>query len=160
MGTSSSTLITFEGPHLQKKVRFHHIVTPVFRYKHKMLVGSCCRAFGHKVDLCPNTKEAGCSKCQQVGHPPVTCAATQPKCRNCEGAHLATDSTCLSRLKANASAYRRLRQYAKNIRKSTKPARGRKKRSGKNSLNCLPPLRLQENTGNHTRFPKETNWWT
>ncbi|KAG0440129.1 hypothetical protein HPB47_016394 [Ixodes persulcatus] len=121
MGKKSKTaLITFEGKRTPRYATYYGCMREVCAYRPRAVLCTRCLAIGDKADICPNEEEQRCPDCGRENmHGEDGCMDTSPQCKNCKGAHLATDSPCPEWREANEQ----LRQTGK-MRK--KPASNRR----------------------------------
>lgn len=113
MGKNGAALITFEGTKIPYTVRLYSMVLRVIPYQPKSLICTTCHAIGHKQDSCPCVKNKRCENCGNPWHQDKPCESETPKCRNCKGAHLATDAICPARIKANQFLRNKVKRQTK-----------------------------------------------
>ncbi|KAG0419807.1 hypothetical protein HPB47_003869 [Ixodes persulcatus] len=88
-------LVTFQGKACPKRVSYMHEVPAVREYRPRPLVCFQCHAIGHKMDVCPR-KGQRCETCGSE-HDGMEECTKDPKCANCDGAHVATSNECPKR---------------------------------------------------------------
>ncbi|KAG0418328.1 hypothetical protein HPB47_004967 [Ixodes persulcatus] len=88
-------LVTFQGKTFPKWVAYMHEVLAVREYRPRPLVCFQCHAIGHKMDVCPR-KGQRCGTCGSE-HDGMEECTKDPKCANCDGAHVATSNECPKR---------------------------------------------------------------
>lgn len=88
-------LVTFQGKTCPKRVSYMHEVLAVREYHSRPLVCFQCHAIGHKMDVCPR-KGQRCGTCGSE-HDGMEECTKDPKCANCDGAHVATSNECPKR---------------------------------------------------------------
>ncbi|KAG0435372.1 hypothetical protein HPB47_018527 [Ixodes persulcatus] len=94
--TSNAVVITFEGTRLPKNVMFSREIFTVRPYHQRPIVCYNCHGIGHKSDVCP-IKESRCGHCGYTHEEDIEQCNREPKCRNCEGHHVATSNACPKR---------------------------------------------------------------
>ncbi|KAG0426308.1 hypothetical protein HPB47_026576 [Ixodes persulcatus] len=94
--TSNAVVITFEGTRLPKNVMFSRENFTVRPYRPRPIVCYNCHGIGHKSDVCP-IKESRCGHCGYTHEEDMEQCNSEPKCRNCEGHHVATSNACPKR---------------------------------------------------------------
>ncbi|KAG0443842.1 hypothetical protein HPB47_014463 [Ixodes persulcatus] len=88
-------LVTFQGKTRPKRVAYMHEVLAVREYRPRPLVCFQCHGIGHKMDVCPR-KGQRCGTCGSE-HDGMEECTKDPKCANCDGAHVATSNECPKR---------------------------------------------------------------
>ncbi|KAG0430010.1 hypothetical protein HPB47_023094 [Ixodes persulcatus] len=108
------------GKRTPRYVTYYDCMIQVCAYRPRVVVCTHCHAIGHKADICPNEEEQRCPDCgREHMHGEDRCMDTSPQCKNCKGAHLATDSSCPKWRGANEQ----LRQNGKTRGKPTRNRR-------------------------------------
>lgn len=92
LGQSSKVKVTFCGASLPRYVFLGHVRLAVLAFQDRPMQCRNCWGYNHRAIAC--NKPAVCGHCGGVSHGDATCATSQTKCPNCEGAHEASSVSC------------------------------------------------------------------
>ncbi|KAH7948899.1 hypothetical protein HPB49_002935 [Dermacentor silvarum] len=97
LGTSTSAVITFEGPHVPFYVKVASSYTRCRPYRRSVQYCKACGEIGHRQDVCPNSDKHICNRCGV--HNPQADHDYQLQCKLCGLPHETASKECEKRLK-------------------------------------------------------------
>ncbi|KAH7934348.1 hypothetical protein HPB49_025031 [Dermacentor silvarum] len=97
LGTSTTALLTIDGPHLPRLVYHGGCEYPCHQFTLARQFCQMCMQSGHRPDVCPNPNTPVCRQCGMQNPPPTH--VCEPKCGLCGGQHETGTKECPKRLK-------------------------------------------------------------
>ncbi|KAH9375557.1 hypothetical protein HPB48_008124 [Haemaphysalis longicornis] len=97
LGTSTSAVVTFEGPHVPFYIKAYGLFTRCRPYRQTVQCCSLCGELGHRQDVCPNPDAPVCAQCHARN--PTPGHECTPTCQLCGLDHPTASKDCRRKLR-------------------------------------------------------------